>query len=234
MNFFSSISTRTVKRLQTVEDAAHWLSDGNLLIYPTETFFALGCPVSNSEGMEAIYSIKGRDHRKPLPVLGSSISNLEKIVRLDLVAKRLGEIFWPGPLSILCQALASASLQLQNANGEISVRVSSNAQARKLCEALASPIAATSANLSGKPPAMREWEFTEDFIASANASAIKVGFAGWSSVNRERLPSTIIAPKENGKIRLLRAGQISANSIVSAGFEVEPMPDGQPMMQEKN
>lgn len=184
--------------------------------------------------MEAIYSIKRRDHRKPLPVLGSSISNLEKIVRVDRVAKRLGEIFWPGPLSIICPALASAPIPLQNANGEISVRVSSNAKARELCEALASPLVATSANLSGEPPAMREWEFTEAFIANANASTIKVGLAGWPCENRERLPSTIVTPAENGKIRLLRLGQITANSLVRAGFEVEHMPDCQPMAQEQN
>lgn len=209
------------RRLKTVAEAADWLSDGNLLIYPTETFFALGCTVDNSEGMNAIYTLKLRERNKPLPVLGASIACLEKIVQLNFVVKRLGEVFWPGPLSILCPALSTAPSHLQNARGEISVRITSCANAAFLCEKLGKPLVATSANLSGEPPALKPEELAPTFMEKAAASKTGVGIILWPGENGLRLPSTIISLTMEGKIRLLREGRISAQRIARAGFEVE-------------
>lgn len=192
-----------------------------MLIYPTETFFALGCPVDNSEGLKAIYDLKGREINKPLPALGSSFVNLEKLVRVDNGRRRLGEMFWPGPLSILCDALPAAPLPLRNADGEISVRITADEKAAELCEKLGTPLVATSANISGEFPAVSPEDFSAEFMVKIEASQTRVGFACWPWQNNPPLPSTVVAISGKGKIRMLREGRITAARLREAGFEFD-------------
>lgn len=206
--------------LPTPGEAAEWLGRGHLLIYPTETFYALGCAANRPEAIREIYAIKGRDPKKPLPVLADSLANLKKIVEIDENALLLGRHFWPGPLSLLCAAKAEAVPYLKNPRGKTGVRLTSCAAAAEMARELGFPIVSTSANLAGEAPALAASQLSQGFLRRCAMSGGKIALAGWPMLNVVGLPSTFVDFMPGGEIVILREGQITAAMLRQAGFQL--------------
>lgn len=125
---------------------------GGVAAFPTETFYGLGADAQNEEALQKVFRIKGREENKPLLLLIGAREWLSAWApRLDPVAERLIESFWPGPLTLVFEALPHVSPLLTGGTGTIGVRISPHPVARSLVEAVGRPITATSANLSGRP-----------------------------------------------------------------------------------
>jgi len=126
------------------------LKSGEVIAYPTETFYGLGADAGNPAAVDKIFAIKGRDQRNPIPLI---IGNLEMLQGLVLEippnARKLIEKFWPGPLTLVFSAAPLVNPALTGGSGKIGIRLSGNPLARKLSEGIAGPLTATSANLSG-------------------------------------------------------------------------------------
>ena len=138
--------------------AAGLLADGGCVVYPTETFYALGAVVGNASALQRIIAIKGRPQSKPLPVVIGGPGQLAALVSTRFqewegreAALRLMERFWPGPLSIVVPGAEALSPLLMDPTGGVSVRLTPHPQARALCLLAGSPLCATSANASGRP-----------------------------------------------------------------------------------
>lgn len=129
------------------------LCRGDLVIYPTDTLYALGGRAQEAAVPYKVRAAKGRDEGKPLPLVAADI---EQVVGLcsgwPTAARRLAERFWPGPLTLVLPAVRDLPEGITAGSGTVAVRVPGLALVRALC-ARVGPLISTSANFSGAPPA---------------------------------------------------------------------------------
>lgn len=186
---------------------------GGAVVYPTETLYALGCSALNEAACLKVAQIKGRPESKPLPLI---IGNAEQLylAAADVTGdvRRLAEVFWPGPLSILVPAAKGLAPQVMDSRGMTSVRVTPHPVAEALCLDLGAPLVATSANLSGWPPAERFAEVNQELLAQADA-ALDSG-----PEPKGGPPSTVVEPLGDGALLLIREGAVPATALEQAGF----------------
>ena len=135
----------------TIGDAIVAIRAGEVVVVPTETVYGLAGDPANPAAVERIYTIKGRPPRLELNLLASSISQLEGLVEMDSVARALAGAFWPGPLSMVCP-VGTRRLAIPRGGGTLMVRVPGHDLLRGLLAATG-PVASTSANRHGAPPA---------------------------------------------------------------------------------
>ncbi len=135
-----------------VKKAAQIIKDGGVVAFPTETVYGLGANALNEEAVKKIFIAKGRPQDNPLIVHIQSIDELENLVYdISDVAKKLMNKFFPGPITIILNKkdiipdMTSAGLKT------IGIRMPKNKIALKLIKEAGVPIAAPSANISGRP-----------------------------------------------------------------------------------
>ncbi|OGQ81613.1 MAG: threonylcarbamoyl-AMP synthase [Deltaproteobacteria bacterium RIFCSPLOWO2_12_FULL_60_19] len=186
--------------------AVEALRRGEVIVFPTETFYGLGADALNPAAVDKIFLLKGRNPDNPIPLIIADRAMLEEVVReFPPAAQRLADRFWPGPLTLVLPAKARLPAPLLNRDGGVGVRVSSHPLARRLSRELGRPITATSANLSGRPPARSIAEaltyFSEKLTVYLDGGALQ-----------GRKGSTVIEVRE-GKLRTVREGEIGAAEI---------------------
>ena len=122
--------------IAALRDAASILRSGGLVVYPTETFYALGAMPEIAKAVEMVFEKKGRDFTKPLPLIASDREAvLSAASEWPESAEALARVFWPGPLTIVIQASASLPPVLHAGTGKIAIRVSSHPVASLLARA---------------------------------------------------------------------------------------------------
>jgi L-threonylcarbamoyladenylate synthase len=132
--------------------AAEIIGRGGVVAFPTETFYGLAADALNETALKKIFTIKGREEKKPLLLLVSGQDRLLLLVEeISPTARRLMDRFWPGPLTLVFAARQSLSPLVTGGTGKVGLRVSSHPVARALLGKVGRPITATSANLSGHP-----------------------------------------------------------------------------------
>ncbi len=135
----------------TILKIANDLKEGKLVVFPTDTVYAIGTNAYNKEACERIYEVKGRPKNKPLIVLISNISMLKEIVdNISYVEQKLIDTFWPGSLTIKFKKKDGVIPNVVSAGDTyVRVRLIKEGIAYKLIELSGVPIVAPSANLSG-------------------------------------------------------------------------------------
>ncbi|GJE18801.1 L-threonylcarbamoyladenylate synthase [Methylobacterium marchantiae] len=222
MNHLGSIPGETVRLgidPAGIEHAAALLRQGGLVAFPTETVYGLGADASDAEAVARIYAAKGRPSFNPLI---SHVAGLEEARRegvFDAVALRLAEAFWPGPLTLVVPAALGATVSDLARAGlpSVALRVPAHPVALSLLEQVGRPVAAPSANRSGRvSPTCAEHVLTD---LDGRIAAILDG--GSTLVGVE---STVIACLD-GKARLLRPGGVTreaAEAILGVSLEEGP------------
>lgn len=139
------------KDIEYIKEAADIINKGGIVAFPTETVYGLGANALNEEAVDKIFKAKGRPQDNPLIVHVAS-KNIDKLVKeVPAIAKSLIDKFWPGPLTIILNKKdiipnrTSANLE------SVGIRMPNNEIALKLIELSGCPIAAPSANISGRP-----------------------------------------------------------------------------------
>jgi len=186
--------------------AAAVLARGGLLIYPTDTLYALGCRALDGAAAARVRKAKGRDDGKPLPLVIAGLEQLDAVcARRPQALAALAARFWPGPLSLVVPAAPSLAATVTCGTGTVAVRVPDLDFALSLCR-LAGPVVSTSANRSGNAApmscdaAVREvGEFTELAIDSGEG---------------QRTPSTLV-DMTGAEPRLLRAGAVPWEAVTA-------------------
>ena len=132
--------------------AASLLAEGRLVAFPTETVYGLGADARNDEAVAAIFAAKGRPSFNPLIAHYAAAKNAGADVVFDARAEKLAEAFWPGPLTLVLPRRADCRLSLLCSAGLESqaVRVPSHPVALSLLRETGFPLAAPSANPSGR------------------------------------------------------------------------------------
>jgi L-threonylcarbamoyladenylate synthase len=135
---------------QALEKAITCITTGKTIVFPTETFYALGASAYNEAAIEKVFTIKGRDYTMPLPIIIEGEAMLREVAaEIPEIAHSLMQEFWPGGLTLIFKASPKVPALLTAHTGTVAVRHSSHALARLLVTGARCPITATSANLSG-------------------------------------------------------------------------------------
>jgi L-threonylcarbamoyladenylate synthase len=202
------VSSRAVE-IAGLPDAVAALRAGELVVYPTETFYGIAADPFSPSAMEKLFAIKGRDPQKPIALIAADMEMAFEVAREVLnVARRLASAFWPGPLTIVLPARAGFPPQLIGPDGGVGIRVSPHPIARVLSEKIGGPITATSANRSGEEPAT-----TLQAARKSLGDTVKVFLEG--GILGASAPSTVVACDAQG-YRIIRSGAISERQLIAA------------------
>ncbi|MFR7485502.1 MAG: L-threonylcarbamoyladenylate synthase [Acutalibacter sp.] len=135
-----------------IQRAGDILRQGGLVAIPTETVYGLAANALDGEAVKKIYQAKGRPSDNPLIVHISRFSQLAPLVReVPESAQKLAAAFWPGPLTVILPKSDVIPRQTSGGLDTVAVRCPSHPTARAVIDAAGVPLAAPSANLSGKP-----------------------------------------------------------------------------------
>ncbi|NLF79881.1 MAG: threonylcarbamoyl-AMP synthase [Clostridia bacterium] len=188
-----------------IAKAADMIQSGQLVGFPTETVYGLGADALQAAAVARIFAAKGRPADNPLIAHVCSLEMAEPLADFTPLAARLAERYWPGPLTLvlprrpLVPDIVSAGLPT------VALRFPSHAIAKALIETAATPIAAPSANLSGRPSPTLAAHVYEDMADKIplilDGGPVQIG-----------LESTVVDARGRYPI-LLRPGQISAEEL---------------------
>lgn len=154
--------TNNVKDSELTE-AAGILKTGGLVAFPTETVYGLGANALNEDAAKKIYAAKGRPSDNPLIAHISCMDELRAIVaEIPDAAKQLAERFWPGPLTMVFKKKAIVPYGTTGGLDTVAVRMPSDPVANRLIRLAGVPVAAPSANTSGRPSPTRAEHVIED------------------------------------------------------------------------
>ena len=146
-----------------IEEAAYALENGGLVVFPTETVYGLGANIFDEKAIKGIYEAKGRPSDNPLIVHISDLSMLKDIAAsVPDIAKKLMEKFWPGPVTFVLPKSEKVGGYITGGLDTVAVRMPSNEIALRLIKLAGVPVAAPSANISGRPSPTRESHVIED------------------------------------------------------------------------
>lgn len=192
-----------------IKEAAELIKKGELVAFPTETVYGLGANALDSKSVKKIFTVKGRPSDNPLIVHITRKEELKKIAKIHpskkvLVEKVISK-YWPGPLTIILHKTERVPLGVTGGLNTVAIRMPKNKIARRLIDYSKSPIAAPSANLSGKPSGTCSEHVFEDFDGKI-AGIIK------SNGCKIGLESTVIDLTTKNPV-LLRPGAISFENL---------------------
>ncbi len=176
-----------------------------VFIFPTETVYGIGAWVFNPKAVKKIFEIKGRPSDNPLIVHISNMEQLQEVATdIPEIAYRLMEKYWPGPLTLVLKKHPSVPSIVTGNKDTIAVRMPDHEVALKIIECVG-PVAAPSANISGKPSITTYEHALEEF-----KNKVKYIFKGET---KEGIESTVISLI--GKPVLLRPGPITFEELKS-------------------
>ncbi|MDU2242484.1 MAG: L-threonylcarbamoyladenylate synthase, partial [Paenibacillus sp.] len=191
-----------------LKEAAAVLASGGTVAFPTETVYGLGADARNTAAVEEIFAAKGRPSDNPLIVHIADVSQLDGLVtEVNETARRLMEAFWPGPLTlVLPVAEGAVSPRVTAGLSTVGVRMPAHDVALRLIAAAGCPVAAPSANRSGRPSPTLASHVGEDL--SGRIDGIVDG--GPTGVGLE---STVVEAGRDGVVTVLRPGGITAEQL---------------------
>ncbi|HYH02470.1 MAG TPA: L-threonylcarbamoyladenylate synthase [Bacillota bacterium] len=200
--------------------AAASLQSGDLVAFPTETVYGLGASYRNEPALRRIFETKGRPGDNPLIVHIWNPNQLDELVlEIDPKFEKLIAAFWPGPLTLVFPKQATVSPLVTAGLTTVAVRMPSHPVARELLRLTAIPVAAPSANLSGKPSPTRG----EHVMADFNGKIPWIIDAGPCNAGIE---STVLM-LDAGKPLILRPGSVTREMLEEVLQETVAVSNGE-------
>lgn len=223
-----AIITNIEKDIVFIEEAAKTIEKGGIVAFPTETVYGLGADALNEDAVKKIFIAKGRPQDNPLIVHVNSKDISELVKEVPPIAQELINKFWPGPLTIILEKkdiipdVTSANLNT------IGIRMPKSDIALKLIELSGRPIAAPSANISGRPSPTEVERCVEDlngrvdYIIGGESSDIGVES---TIVDCTVNPPLILRP---GGVTLEMLREIDSNIEIDKALKLKPSADLKP------
>jgi L-threonylcarbamoyladenylate synthase len=191
--------------------AASTLVAGGIVAFPTETCYGLAVDPLNEQALGKLFQVKDRPVDKPVLLLISNVSLLDSLVtHVPDLYLPLIERFWPGPLTLIFHARPQLSPLVTGGTSTVGIRISPHPVAQALGKAFGGAITATSANLSGKPPARSAAQIRSLFGET-------VDFVLDGGMTPASLCSTIVCECA-GRLQLVRSGVIGLAEFGVAGI----------------
>ncbi len=193
--------------------AAEAVRGGEVVVLPTDTVYGVGVDAFASDAVAAVLTAKGRGREMPLPVLVPNAQTVDGLAAdVPVYARDLIKAFWPGPLTLVLHAQTSLMWDLGDTNGTVALRMPRNDTALMLLSEVG-PMAITSANVSGQPPATTMIEAATQ-LGSAVSVYLEAGPSGGG------LASTILDCTGESPV-ILRAGAVTAGQLQQVLGEIE-------------
>lgn len=172
------------------------LAENEPLVFPTDTIYGIGAPISDTTANEKIYDIKGREKDKPFPLLIGDLKQLDQAIDQELTDKQqqILKNIWPGPFTVVFKAAKDLN-PLFTLNGNVAIRLTSVEWLRDVINELDTPISATSANPSGI-------EYTGDMTTLIGSFKEKVNY--FLIKQMQPAPPSTILNFADGEITILR------------------------------
>ncbi|MBA1836022.1 threonylcarbamoyl-AMP synthase [Corynebacterium sp. zg-915] len=204
------------RREDGIRAAADAVRAGHCVVLPTDTVYGIGCDAFNNDAVATLLATKHRGPDMPVPVLVGSWVTIQGLVReFTETAKTLVEAFWPGGLSIVVPEAPSLPWNLGDTRGTVLLRMPNQPLALELLQETG-PMAVSSANISGNPPATTATEARQQF-----GDAVGIYLDGGTAEVGE--PSTIIDLSRPNPV-ILREGAIPSERIGEVlGIDPESM-----------
>ena len=211
---------KTIIFKDTIEDikrAGEIIAGGGIVAFPTETVYGLGANALDEEAVKKIYKAKGRPSDNPMIVHISQVSDVHDIAEISEATmsekamenlKRCADAFWPGPLTMVLPKKEIVPLTTTGGLDTVAIRIPSHKTARMLIEYSRCPIAAPSANLSGKPSPTTATHTLDDLDGRIDA----IIFGSDCQVGIE---STVVDMRKDEPV-ILRPGRITADDLSNA------------------
>lgn len=139
------------------------LKNGQVIAYPTDTTYGIGCSIFCKKSIERIYLMKQRDRRKPFSIICSSLSEISHYANVSNAAFKIIKRYLPGPYTFVFEATREVPDLLLTRQKTVGIRIPDNRICCSLVEALGNPIITTSANLSGEEPEGDPWVIADTF-----------------------------------------------------------------------
>lgn len=190
-----------------VAEAAAALGRGELVLLPTETVYGLAADAGNAEAVARIFAAKGRPRFNPLIAHVDSAEVASRVGRMTPMAEALAARFWPGPLTLVLQALPDSPVcDLARAGlDSVAVRVPGHPLARAVIGTFGGPVVAPSANRSGRPSPTT---FADAVEETGHAAALALD-GGDCDVGLESTVVSLLGDRP----RLLRPGSVTRDQI---------------------
>lgn len=154
----------------SIKAAGEILSSGGLVAFPTETVYGLGANAFMPDAISKIYSAKGRPSDNPLIVHIGEVSDIEPLAdEISRDAQKLIDAFMPGPFTVIVKKSLKVPYEVTAGMETVAIRCPENDTARRLIKAAGVPVAAPSANISGKPSPTRAVHVIEDMAGRIDA-----------------------------------------------------------------
>ena len=193
------------ERGRGLAQAAAAAQRGELIVLPTDTVYGIGCDAFSHEAVADLLAAKGRGRDMPVPVLVGAPRVLDGLATgVTQRVRDLVEAFWPGALTLVCRAQPTLTWDLGDSRGTVAIRMPLHPVAIELLREVG-PMAVSSANRSGHPPAT-----TVDEAADQLGDAVSVYLDGGPT--REAVPSSIVDITGPQPV-LLRAGALDVATL---------------------
>lgn len=188
------------------EKAAESIRKGNLIVFPTETVYGLGADAGNPQAVAKIYQAKQRPVDNPLIVHVADAADVQNVAASITVAEEtLINAFWPGPLTIVFPRHNNFSAAVCAGGDTIAVRCPDDETTRAIIRLAQTPIAAPSANVSGRPSPTRMEHLDEEIIR-------QVQYVVPGKPCEHGLESTVVRMTDNA-LHILRPGAITREQL---------------------
>lgn len=186
--------------------AAEIIAQGGVIAFRTDTFYGLGADPFNRDAIRRIRELKGREEAKPILLLISDLSEVERFVtNQSELFKTVARRYWPGPLTLIGIAHPELPVELTAGTNSIGLRLPEDENVRAFVRACGGALTATSANISGSAPARAAQEVEDYFV-----EGIDLILDGGEVTAMQ--PSTVL-DLTGTEPRLIREGAISSNDL---------------------
>lgn len=184
------------------------IKEGKIVVFPTETVYAIGVNGLDEKAIKRLYKVKQRDMTKPINLIVSSLEMIEMVAKdITPLEYKIIKAFLPGPLTIILKKKDIVPNILTNNGDTVGIRMPLNDIALKLSKYSSLPIAAPSANISNRPSGTNIKSIYNDFYNNVDIYIDD----GESELG---VASTIVKV-ENNEIKILRQGIITLDDIKS-------------------
>lgn len=192
------------------EEAAKFLRDGKIIIYPTDTIYGIGCDARNDKAVEKIFRIKKRERSKPLSVIVKNIESVNRVSYFSVKTRKILEKFLPGPYTFILPGAKNISAAALNGRNNIGIRIPDNAIIQKIAEEFDGPIVTTSVNISGEETLDDPFQMAEIFSRKREAPNLLLDAGRSGSAE----PSMIIDLTRSHP-QILRSGKRTAMEVLA-------------------
>lgn len=185
--------------IEDIKKACRVMSEGGVILYPTDTVWGIGCDATNEEAVRRVYEIKQRSDSKAMLVL------VDTSVKVDFYVQDVPEVAWDlidladKPLTIIYSGARNLAPNLLAEDGSVGIRVTNEEFSRRLCQQFRKAIVSTSANISGQPAPANFSEISEEI-----KSAVDYVVGCRQEETARPKPSSIIKLGKGGVIKIIR------------------------------